>query len=104
MLITILAAAAAKPSPYGLGPALKDGGLISQTVFGILVIMSVSSFYILFSKLFEQEKIKRQAKRVRQQLLAVEQRCVRVRPSSRRTRLTSSSSTTASPRRTSTLA
>ena len=69
MITTILAAAgagAAKASPYGLGPALREGGLISQSVFTILVIMSVASFYILFSKLFEQEKIKRQAKRVRQ--------------------------------------
>ena len=69
MITTILAAAApagAKGNPYGLIPALKEGGLISQSVFTILVIMSIVSFYILFSKLFEQEKIKRQAKRVRQ--------------------------------------
>ena len=70
MFTTILAAggaAAAKgANPYGLGPALREGGLISQTVFGILVLMSVVSFYILFSKLFEQQKIMNQAKRVRQ--------------------------------------
>ena len=69
MLTTILAAAgAAAPgeNPYGLGPALRDGGLISQTVFGILVVMSIVSFYILFSKLFEQQKIMGQAKRVRE--------------------------------------
>jgi biopolymer transport protein ExbB len=69
MLTTILAAggaAATGESPYGLQAALREGGLISQTVFGILVIMSVVSFYILFSKLFEQQKIMNQAKRVRQ--------------------------------------
>ena len=69
MLTTILAAAgAAAPgeNPYGLGPALREGGLISQTVFGILVVMSIVSFYILFSKLFEQQKIIGQGKRVRQ--------------------------------------
>lgn len=69
MITTILAAAgAAAPgaNPYGLGPALREGGLISQTVFSILVLMSVVSFYILFSKLFEQQKIINQAKRVRQ--------------------------------------
>jgi biopolymer transport protein ExbB len=70
MLTTILAAggaAAAKgANPYGLGPALREGGLISQTVFSILVLMSIVSFYILFSKLFEQQKIINQAKRVRQ--------------------------------------
>jgi biopolymer transport protein ExbB len=71
MLTTILAAggaAAAKggESPYGLQAALREGGLISQTVFAILVLMSIVSFYILFSKLFEQQKIMNQAKRVRQ--------------------------------------
>jgi biopolymer transport protein ExbB len=70
MLTTILAAggtgAAKAASPYGLGPALREGGLISQTVFGILVLMSIVSFYILFSKLFEQQKLMNQAKRVRQ--------------------------------------
>lgn len=69
MIINILAAAAPAAAkgenPYGLIPALREGGLISQTVFGILVLMSVISFYILFSKLFEQQKIINQAKRVR---------------------------------------
>ena len=69
MITTILAAggAAAKgDNPYGLTQALKEGGLISQSVFTILVLMSIVSFYILFSKLFEQQKIMNQAKRVRQ--------------------------------------
>ncbi len=70
MITTILAAAAAPAAkgdnPYGLIPALREGGLISQTVFSILVLMSIVSFYILFSKLFEQQKIISQAKRIRQ--------------------------------------
>ena len=69
MITTILAAAAPAAAkgdnPYGLIPALREGGLISQTVFTIRVIMSIVSFYILFSKLFEQQKIINQAKRVR---------------------------------------
>jgi len=65
MLTTILAAAAPKENPYGLIPALREGGLISQTVFGILVLMLFFSLYILFTKLFEQQKILNQAKRVR---------------------------------------
>ena len=66
MLIQFAAAAAPKgANPYGLVPALKEGGLISQTVFGILVLMSVVSFYILFTKLIEQQKIINQAKKVR---------------------------------------
>ncbi|WP_294329844.1 MotA/TolQ/ExbB proton channel family protein [uncultured Sphingomonas sp.] len=68
MLTTILAAggAAAKgDNPYGLIPALKEGGLISQSVFTILVLMLFVSLYILFTKLFEQQKIINQSKRVR---------------------------------------
>jgi biopolymer transport protein ExbB len=64
MLTTILAAAAPKENPYGLLPALREGGLISQTVFGILVIMLFFSLYILFTKLFEQQKIIGQQKRM----------------------------------------
>ncbi len=69
MITTILAAAApaaAVANPYGLEAALREGGPISQSVFGILVLMSVVSFYILFTKLFEQQKIIGQGKRVRQ--------------------------------------
>jgi biopolymer transport protein ExbB len=68
MLTTILAAGstAAAENQFGLQAALKEGGLISQSVFSILVLMSIVSFYILFSKLFEQQKIMNQAKRVRQ--------------------------------------
>ena len=70
MLINLLAAAgAAAPAaenPYGLMEALEQGGIIAKTVFGILVLMSVVSFYIMFTKLFEQQKIMNQAKRIRQ--------------------------------------
>jgi biopolymer transport protein ExbB len=69
MLTTIIAAgAAAAPAgenPYGLIPALREGGIISQTVFGIMVIMLFFSLYILLTKLFEQQKILNQGKRVR---------------------------------------
>lgn len=68
MLTTILAAGAAAPkeNPYGLLPALRDGGPISQTVFGILVLGLFFSLYILFTKLFEQQKVLNQGKRVKQ--------------------------------------
>lgn len=67
MLTTILAAAPAAEgeNPYGLMAALEQGGLIAQGTFAIMVLMSVVSFYILFTKLFEQQKIMNQAKRVR---------------------------------------
>ncbi|HEY1604065.1 MAG TPA: MotA/TolQ/ExbB proton channel family protein [Allosphingosinicella sp.] len=50
---------------YGIGPALHQGGLIAQAIFGILVIMSAASWYVLFVKLFEQQKIIREGRRVR---------------------------------------
>lgn len=67
MITTILAAAPAGAAPeFGLEAALREGGIISQAVFAILVLMSIVSFYILFSKLFEQQKIINQGKRMRQ--------------------------------------
>ncbi|MCB2013853.1 MAG: MotA/TolQ/ExbB proton channel family protein [Sphingobium sp.] len=67
MLISIAAAAATKveENPYGLKAALEEGGIISQTVFAILCLMSIFSFYILFTKLIEQQKIINQGKKVR---------------------------------------
>ncbi|MGE4431929.1 MAG: MotA/TolQ/ExbB proton channel family protein [Sphingobium sp.] len=69
MLISIIAAAApaaVEENPYGLAAALREGGIISQTVFAILCIMSIFSFYILFTKLIEQQKIISQSKKIRQ--------------------------------------
>jgi biopolymer transport protein ExbB len=59
------AAAPAAANPYGLMQALQEGGLISWTVFIILVIMSVGTFYILFTKLLQQQKIISQGNKVR---------------------------------------
>jgi len=67
-MFTQLAAAAApgaSQNPYGLLEALEQGGVIAWTVFIILVSMSVFSFFILFSKLIEQQKVIGQAKKVR---------------------------------------
>jgi biopolymer transport protein ExbB len=58
-------AAAAGSNPYGLIPALKEGGLISQSVFVILVGSLAISIFILITKLLEQNKIIAQAKKVR---------------------------------------
>ena len=57
--------APAGDNPYGLLQALQEGGLISWTVFIILVAMSIFSFYILFTKLLQQQKIMSQANKVR---------------------------------------
>jgi biopolymer transport protein ExbB len=63
----MLAAATAAPgeNPYGLMQALEQGGLIAWATFLTLVFMSVFSFYILFTKLLQQQKIINQGNKVR---------------------------------------
>ena len=67
MLIDVLAAAGgdAPQNKFGFMEAMQQGGVIAWTVFIILVGMSVFSFFILFSKLLEQQKVIGQAKKVR---------------------------------------
>jgi biopolymer transport protein ExbB len=57
--------AAPAENPYGLMQALEEGGPISWSVFIILVIMSLGTFYILFTKLMQQQKIMSQGRKVR---------------------------------------
>ena len=68
MLITVAAAAAAgapKTAQYGLMASLEEGGVVTWMTLGILVIMSVGTLYILFSKWWDQQKIMGQARKVR---------------------------------------
>ena len=68
MLINILAAAGAAATPqnkFGFAEALQQGGFIAYTTVSILGIMSFGSFYILFTKFFEQQKIMNQVSDVR---------------------------------------
>ena len=67
MLINTLAAAAnaAPQNKFGFAEALEQGGLIAYATVIILGIMSFGSFYILFTKFFEQQKIIRQGREVR---------------------------------------
>lgn len=60
-------AAGAGENPYGLWAALEQGGTIAWATFIILVVMSAASWYIMFTKLFEQQKILNQGKRARSQ-------------------------------------
>src|SRR5574339_836572 len=69
-ILALTAAAAAAPAaagenPYGLMQALEQGGIIAWSVFIILVGMSFFSFYILFTKLMQQQKIISQGRKVR---------------------------------------
>jgi biopolymer transport protein ExbB len=52
-------------NPYGLWAALEQGGLIAWSTFIILVGMSIGTFYILFTKWMQQQKIINQGKKVR---------------------------------------
>jgi biopolymer transport protein ExbB len=67
MNLTLLAAAAGEAAPenkFGFVEAMKEGGPVAWTILAVLVIMSVGSFYIMFTKLFEQNKILGQYKTV----------------------------------------
>lgn len=67
MLINILAAGAeaAPQNKFGFVEAIQQGGVIAISILTILVIMSVGSFYILITKLLEQNKIMNQYKTLR---------------------------------------
>jgi len=68
MLIDILAAAAGEAAPeskFGFTEAMAQGGVIAWVILGVLVIMSVGSFYILITKLLEQSRILNQYKSIR---------------------------------------
>ena len=49
-------------NPYGLEALWKGGDFIAKSVLVILVIMSMGSWYIMITKLFEQTKLMKQAK------------------------------------------
>ncbi len=67
MLIDILAAGAdaAPENAFGFMEAMEQGGAIAWAILGVLVIMSIGSFYILITKLLEQNKIMSQYKAIR---------------------------------------
>ncbi len=49
-------------NPYGLEALWKGGDLVARITLGILVIMSMGSWYVIFTKLYEQAKLRRQAR------------------------------------------
>ncbi|QIQ87660.1 MotA/TolQ/ExbB proton channel family protein [Erythrobacter sp.] len=67
-LYTLAAAAAEAPkNEFGFMEAMEQGGPVAWSILAVMIIMSVGSFYILFTKLFEQNKIMKQYKTVRSQ-------------------------------------
>jgi len=67
LIVDILAAAgeAAPQNKFGFAEALEQGGFIAYATVTILGVMSFGSFYILFTKWFEQSKILRQGRDLR---------------------------------------
>jgi biopolymer transport protein ExbB len=64
-LIATAGAAAAEggaQQQYGFVEALIEGGPVTWVTFAVLVIMFVGTLYILFTKLFEQNKVMRQGR------------------------------------------
>ena len=70
MNLYLLAAAAGEAAPenkFGFVEAMKEGGPVAWTILAIMIIMSVGSFYIMFTKLFEQNKVMKQYNTVQTQ-------------------------------------
>lgn len=66
-MINLIASAAAGAEgggqqQYGFVEALIEGGPVTWVTFAILLIMFVGTLYILFTKLFEQNKVMRQGR------------------------------------------
>ncbi len=49
-------------NPYGLEALWKGGDAVARITLGILVIMSMGSWYIIITKVYEQAKMKRAAR------------------------------------------
>src|SRR5512140_3429084 len=49
-------------NPYGLEALWKGGDIVARVTLGILAIMSMGSWYVIFTKMYEQAKLKRQAR------------------------------------------
>ena len=49
-------------NPYGLEAMWKGGDIVLKITLGILVFMSVGSWYVIITKAYEQAKMRRQAK------------------------------------------
>jgi biopolymer transport protein ExbB len=61
------AATAGQESPYGLVPLWENGDIVARTTLIVLVLMSFFSWYIMFTKLWDQRKLRQSAKVVEKQ-------------------------------------
>jgi biopolymer transport protein ExbB len=51
-------------NPYGLEAMWKQGDMVAKSTLVIMIIMSMGSWYIIFTKVFEQSKLMKSAKAV----------------------------------------
>src|ERR1700753_526570 len=55
-------------NPYGLQALWQTGDLVARSVLVLLVIMSLSSWYVILTKLWDQRKLKQAARVAEKQL------------------------------------
>src|SRR3569833_3708273 len=60
-------ATATDDNPYGLQALWSGGDLVSRAVLILLLIMSLSSWYVILTKLWDQRKLKQSARVVEKQ-------------------------------------
>lgn len=58
-LAETVAATEAVVNPYGLGALWKGGDIIAKVTLGILLIMSIGSWYVIATKFFEQSRLRK---------------------------------------------
>ncbi len=61
------ATATSSETPYGLIPLWVNGNIVSRATLAVLVIMSLGSWFIIFTKLWDQRAMKRSSKIVEKQ-------------------------------------
>jgi biopolymer transport protein ExbB len=64
---TAAVAATSTANPYGLIPLWVNGNIVSRGTLTVLVIMSLGSWFIMFTKLWDQRALKRSGKIVEKQ-------------------------------------
>ena len=62
LILAAAAPAAAAAPKYGFVAALEEGGPVTWATFTVMLIMFVGTLYILFTKLFEQNKVMKQGR------------------------------------------
>ncbi|MEI6737934.1 MAG: MotA/TolQ/ExbB proton channel family protein [Pseudomonadota bacterium] len=53
---------AAEENPFGIAAMIEEGDMVTKITLFILVVMSMGSWYIIFTKFYETTKIAREAK------------------------------------------